>query len=162
MSRMVSFALAFLLLVVVSLATSCRQRDESNRWLSTPVEDIGRSFTFAGEPARTNGLTAQERSGKRLYLYYCSKCHGTEGAGDGFNAFNLDPRPADLARAVTPENYTNESLAAFISTGGKANDRSGLMPPWGRTLKESQIEDIVVFLRLLNKQQATLDEIPSE
>ncbi|MEE9170069.1 MAG: c-type cytochrome [bacterium] len=38
-----------------------------------------------------------ERKGKHLYAHYCAVCHGASGEGDGFNAFNLDPRPRNLA-----------------------------------------------------------------
>jgi mono/diheme cytochrome c family protein len=30
-------------------------------------------------------------NGKKLYLHYCSSCHGIKGDGKGFNAKNLDP-----------------------------------------------------------------------
>ena len=37
--------------------------------------------------------------GSRLFAQNCTDCHGTSGAGDGFRASNLDPRPADLRDA---------------------------------------------------------------
>jgi mono/diheme cytochrome c family protein len=37
------------------------------------------------------------REGGVLFRHYCAVCHGGEGHGDGFNAYNLDPKPRDLA-----------------------------------------------------------------
>ena len=42
-------------------------------------------------------FTYAERKGKQLYDHYCAVCHGSSGEGDGFNAFNLDPRLRNLA-----------------------------------------------------------------
>jgi mono/diheme cytochrome c family protein len=45
----------------------------------------------------TSALAEQRPSltnGEKLYLHYCSSCHGNKGDGKGFNAKNLDPRPA--------------------------------------------------------------------
>jgi len=34
-------------------------------------------------------------NGKKIYQWYCSPCHCIRGDGKGFNAKNLDPRPAN-------------------------------------------------------------------
>src|SRR6266498_3531699 len=54
------------------------------------------------------------RLGKGLYSHYCQTCHGETGAGDGFNAFNLDPRPRDLSNPVS-QKKSDAELAAEIS-----------------------------------------------
>jgi len=33
-------------------------------------------------------LTYEQQQGKILYTKYCSVCHGEQGKGDGFNAYN--------------------------------------------------------------------------
>ena len=36
--------------------------------------------------------TYAERQGKQLFEQYCAICHGQSGEGDGFNAYNLNPK----------------------------------------------------------------------
>ncbi len=93
------------------------------------------------------------RQGRALFLHYCSTCHGAEGHGDGFNAFNLDPKPRDLADPAFQQQRTDEDLAAAVRAGGGAAGLSTGMPPWGRTLDDRQIEALVRFLRTLKPRQ---------
>ena len=89
------------------------------------------------------------RQGKALFEYYCATCHGTAGRGDGFNSYNLDPKPRDLTDPELQAERSDEDLAAVIRSGGGAAGLSTGMPPWGRTLSELEIRNLVVFVRLL-------------
>ena len=42
------------------------------------------------------GTEAQRASGKKLYLNYCSQCHGEKGDGQGYAASHLRPTPRDF------------------------------------------------------------------
>ncbi|MFQ5628781.1 MAG: c-type cytochrome, partial [bacterium] len=55
--------------------------------------------------------TFNERQGKRLYDRYCAVCHGASGEGDGFNSYNLDPRPHSLADSAYITALTDATLA---------------------------------------------------
>lgn len=96
-------------------------------------------------------LTYELRLGKAVYQHYCQTCHGEGGAGDGFNAFNLDPRPRDHTDPVFQRSKTDADLADAIRRGGAGVGLSPLMPPWGRTLQEDQIKEVVVYIRTLKK-----------
>jgi mono/diheme cytochrome c family protein len=89
------------------------------------------------------------REGRALYRHYCLTCHGEEGHGDGFNAYNLDPKPRDLADPAFQAKRTDEDLVAVIRSGGGVAGLSTGMPPWGRTLSERKIRNIVDYLRTL-------------
>jgi mono/diheme cytochrome c family protein len=89
------------------------------------------------------------REGKSLYRYYCLTCHGDEGHGDGLNAYNLDPKPRDLADPAFQAKKTDDELAAVVQSGGGAAGLSTAMPPWGRTLSSRQVRNIVRYLRVL-------------
>ena len=91
------------------------------------------------------------REGRALYRHYCLNCHGDEGKGDGFNAYNLDPRPRSLADSTFQAQHSDADLVAAIRSGGGAVGLSTGMPPWGRTLNERQIQDVVEYLRTLNE-----------
>jgi len=92
------------------------------------------------------------REGRALFQHYCATCHGNEGHGDGLNAFNLDPKPRDLADAAFQEKRTDEDLAAVIRSGGGVAGLSTGMPPWGRTLGERKIRNIVLSIRTLKPE----------
>ncbi|HDH06612.1 MAG TPA: cytochrome c [Nitrospirae bacterium] len=89
--------------------------------------------------------------GKKTYTHYCSPCHGTKGDGKGFNAKNLDPRPANHTNIKLMSRRTDKELYVAISNGGRFVGKSTLMPPWGGTLNKSQIESLVLYLRKLCK-----------
>jgi len=91
------------------------------------------------------------RLGKGTYRHYCQTCHGETGAGDGFNAFNLDPRPRDLSDPAFQKKKSDAELADTIRRGGAGVGLSALMPPWGRTLSARQIDDVILSIRALRK-----------
>ena len=87
--------------------------------------------------------------GNRTYTHYCAPCHGDKGNGKGFNAQNLDPRPANHTDGEFMNKRTNKELHDAVSGGGRAVGRSTLMPPWGYTLNNSQIMSLILYLRKL-------------
>lgn len=94
-------------------------------------------------------LTYSQRRGKLIFEKYCVVCHGSEGRGDGFNAYNLDPRPRDLTDSTYMAALADERLVETIREGGRRFNKSILMPAWGNTLTPNQIEDGVNYIRAL-------------
>lgn len=94
------------------------------------------------------------RLGKGIYSHYCQTCHGESGAGDGFNAFNLDPRPRDLSDPAFQKKKSDADFADAIRRGGAGVGLSALMPPWGRTLSSRQIDQVILYMRTLGKPEA--------
>jgi mono/diheme cytochrome c family protein len=96
---------------------------------------------------------AEERpsstSGEKIYQWYCAPCHGIKGDGKGFNAKNLDPRPANHTDPNLMIKRSDEDLFDAISKGGKGVGKSTLMPPWGNTFNKNQIRSLVQYLRKL-------------
>jgi mono/diheme cytochrome c family protein len=89
--------------------------------------------------------------GKSVFEAYCVPCHGDAGAGDGSNSFNLDPHPRDLGDPKFQKTKTNADLMDTIRRGGAGVGLSSLMPPWGHTLNDRQIDAVVVYLRSLKR-----------
>lgn len=111
-------------------------------------------------PAKPAGASVPSPSayeleiGRNVYLAYCATCHGEKGAGDGFNAFNLDPHPRDLGDPAFQKKKSDADLADVIRRGGAGVGLSSLMPPWGHTLNDRQVEDVVLYVRSLKKRGA--------
>jgi mono/diheme cytochrome c family protein len=90
--------------------------------------------------------------GRRLFVRYCSACHGESGKGDGYNASSLDPRPRDLTDKAEPYmvNLTNAEVYEVIQKGGKGIDMAPMMPVFGHTLSPQEMWDIVAYVRTLH------------
>ena len=91
------------------------------------------------------------RLGRATFQHYCQTCHGETGAGDGFNAFNLDPHPRDLSDPAFQKKKTDADLADVIGRGGAGVGLSSLMPPWGRTLSREEIDQAILYVRALRR-----------
>lgn len=95
-------------------------------------------------------LAAEEKAeGRRLYLTYCSGCHGESGKGDGPAASSLPAKPANHTDGNVMNQLSDKYLAEIISKGGSAMGKSPIMPAWGAQLKEKQIKDIISHIRSL-------------
>ncbi len=106
----------------------------------------------ASSPLPVPDLGYNERQGRVLFEHYCVTCHGAEGRGDGFNAYNLDPKPRDLSDPAFQAARSDDDLASILRIGGGAAGLSTGMPPWGHTLGERQIHDLVLYLRTLKPE----------
>lgn len=92
--------------------------------------------------------------GRRLFVLYCSGCHGPEGKGNGFNADTLrvrhNVRPRDLTDTAYFKDKTDRVLYATIALGGGHMGKSVFMPAWTYTLNPDQIRDLVSYVRVLS------------
>ncbi len=90
--------------------------------------------------------------GKKTFAKFCAPCHGTGGAGDGYNAVNLDPRARDLTDS--DEAYmgklANQEIYDVISQGGRGVDMSPLMPSWGKVFSDNEVWSLVAYIRTLH------------
>ncbi|MGQ3684811.1 MAG: c-type cytochrome [Candidatus Loosdrechtia sp.] len=92
---------------------------------------------------------------KKTFEYYCSPCHGAQGKGDGtFFTIDLKPKPRNLADADYTAKRTDDELMKAISGGSRAVDKSNLCPPWGGTLSEKKIKELVAYIRSFSQQEA--------
>lgn len=91
--------------------------------------------------------------GRKIYLTYCSTCHGRNGGGNGEAAEFLERQPSDHTDDKRMSKMTDEDLYNIISQGGEAAHKAKSMPPWTTTLSTQQIWDLVAFIRILHRQQ---------
>jgi mono/diheme cytochrome c family protein len=115
------------------------------------IASCGRSThpTAAAAPDQPNSYELQ--LGKDVYQAYCVGCHGERGAGDGFNAFNLDPHPRDLGDPTFQKTKSDADLSDAIRHGGAGVGLTSLMPPWGHTIDQRHIDAVVLYIRSLKR-----------
>lgn len=97
--------------------------------------------TFNPFPLNTESI----EKGKAVYMSSCVMCHGEAGHGDGPEAAELNPRPAELEIHVPL--HADSDLFAFIRDGipGTA------MPAQKGTLSDDEMWNLVNFLRTFER-----------
>ena len=98
-------------------------------------------------------LAGDAAHGEVLYEIYCTQCHGMNGDGGGLNVRDMSVQPRDHTDPVEMGARTDEELIKVIKHGGKAIDKSVLMPAWDANLSDEQIDDLVAYLRQLCCEQ---------
>ncbi len=89
-------------------------------------------------------IAGDGEKGKHVYEQNCLPCHGKMGKGDGQLAEVLNPPPANLTSEQT-QAKSDAALRGIIENGKKGT----AMAPFKNDLKESQITDVLAFLRSL-------------
>ena len=97
------------------------------------------------------------RRGEAVFKLNCILCHGVHGDGNGRAGRLARTAPANLTRSIKDDRYK----ADIIRLGGAAMDRSSSMPPWGRQLSATEINDLVQYLRTLLDRAKTTDAAPA-
>jgi len=85
------------------------------------------------------------------YNTYCVQCHGIPGDGMGVNIKDMQVKPRNHTDAKYMRERSNTVLLRAIKEGGLAISKSALMPPWGDTLSNREIRDLVKYIRKLCK-----------
>ncbi len=161
--RWIPIALAGLLAAVyatafLSMAWIRAQQGHGGQVLPSEIEKLA----VREEPP--NPLDLSQTRGRKIYEHYCGVCHGVEGKGDGPNS-----GPLIATLQTHPQNFTDpafwkakgtteERLHDAVSEGGQANGKSLLMPAWGNTLTDSQVRDVITFVRTFAAQPKTQSE----
>jgi mono/diheme cytochrome c family protein len=138
MKNKITLFLGFLVFISF-LSFSCNGKDNRHLELENPFMEAVNKIN--------SGLDIVQAKGKKLYKQYCAICHGEEGRGDGFNAFNLNPRPADLTEVY--KEREDGYIVKVVTGGTKAVRKSSLCPPYGRTIQKEDINAIVSYLKTL-------------
>jgi len=97
------------------------------------------------------GLPAVQASaaarGKALYARHCAFCHGKTGQGHTAMDRVLQPPPRKFADAVEMARLNDNDIYQAIKEGKPRT----AMPAWGQLLSESQIRDLVQYVKSLKK-----------
>jgi mono/diheme cytochrome c family protein len=96
--------------------------------------------------------------GRKLFVYYCTMCHGPEGKGNGFMADTIAARykvhPRDLTDSTYFADKGDQELFETISLGGRYTGHSAVMPGWELPLAPAQIKDLISYIRSISRTPA--------
>jgi len=90
-----------------------------------------------------------QSSEESLYLKYCAACHGANGDGKGYNAKFLPKAPINHADKAYMSTRPDDTLYDGIHAGGYILNKHHFMPPWGQTLNNEEIRQLVAYMRKL-------------
>jgi len=114
------------------------QATKSKPW-NPPASAIELKNPFVGD---ANAI----KEGKKLYVTYCTPCHGNSGKGDGIAAASLNPKPADhTSDAVQSE---TDGAAYWKLTEGR-----GPMISYKQLLTDNQRWHLVTYIKTLGKKK---------
>src|SRR5690625_7648710 len=82
-----------------------------------------------------------------LYEVCCTQCHGVSGDGNGINAPHMSVQPRDHTDPREMGTRTDDDLFKVIKHGGKAINKSVLMPAREHNMTDEQNHAVVEQLR---------------
>ncbi len=140
---------ALIAVLCATIMAGCMNRQDRTKQEHVAAETTrvvdSSAQTVPSQPVKV--LSYEERQGAFLYGKYCAVCHGEEGKGDGFNAFNLDPRPRDFSDSTYMKALSDDQIVQTISGGGRSINKSPLMPAYGWTLGKQHIRYVASYVR---------------
>ena len=95
--------------------------------------------SFAADPA----------SGKKVFTANCVVCHGDKGDGMGPAAATMNPKPRNFTNAADMKGIDDARLHKSISEGTRTPGSA--MVGFAKTLKVSDIDDVVAYIKSLKK-----------
>ena len=108
---------------------------------------------FVGAPAQTLHYTRRPNAeqGAIVYKSGCIACHGSEGKGapETSTVFVRPDTWPDFSRCDQTTSEANAAYKAVIVHGGRGLGFSQIMPAFGDLLTNTQIDDVIAYIRTL-------------
>ena len=137
---------ALLAIVGLLVTTACEYpvshpKDDYNKVIGELKKAEEAQLAAAGDP----DLAAGEKS----YKTFCVTCHGEDGKAASAGAVAMNPRPRNLTDVKWQDSRKDEEIVKVIALGGTALGLSATMPAWSGALNETQITQVVKYVRSL-------------
>ena len=110
---------------------------------------VGASLLAA---SASSSAAADLAAAKGDYQTFCVKCHGAEGKGDGPSGATLKTKPRDFTNCAQMAKLSDDTLFNVIKNGGAANGLSADMAAWNLGFEDSEIHDLVAYVRTFCKK----------
>jgi mono/diheme cytochrome c family protein len=121
-------------------------RVEKNEYLS--YASYGSEADW-NNPERIIPLDYNQDQGRRVYYQQCVWCHSDATPAGPSNRSNVSPDPPLMNDGNILNKENDASLRKIISLGGSAVGKSAMMPPYGSTLSDEEINDVIVYIRAI-------------
>jgi mono/diheme cytochrome c family protein len=112
--------------------------------------------------AQDVGTDAQRASGQKLYVKFCSQCHGEKGDGEGYATPHLYPRPRNFTTGkfkvrTTPNGAlpTHQDLVNVIRRGMPYTS----MPAWPG-LSDEDVSNLAYYITTFSPDFSSKESVP--
>ena len=95
---------------------------------------------------------ADVAAAQKNYQTFCAKCHGDSGTGNGSAAATLSTKPRDFGDCAAMQKISDDTLFNVIKNGGKSNGLSADMQGWSDGFEDSEIHELVAYVRSFCKK----------
>jgi mono/diheme cytochrome c family protein len=109
-------------------------------------------LALAGAIAAALPVWADTAAAQKNYQTFCAKCHGDGGNGNGSAAATLSTKPRDFADCAAMQKISDDTMFNVIKNGGKANGLSADMQAWSDGFEDSEIHELVAYVRSFCKK----------
>jgi len=101
------------------------------------------------DPQQVIPLSYDQAQGKRIFYTQCVWCHADSTPAGPSNRSNLKPVPPLMNDGMVLNRESDDYLENIIALGGSAVSRSAMMPPYGQTLTQEEILQVVAYTRAI-------------
>jgi len=101
------------------------------------------------DPQKVIPLNYAQAQGKRIFYAQCVWCHADSTPAGPSNRSNLNPVPALMNDGTVLNSESDDYLQNIITLGGSAVSKSAMMPPYGQTLTQEEIRDVIAYTRAM-------------
>jgi mono/diheme cytochrome c family protein len=100
-------------------------------------------------PERIIPLDYDQAQGKRIFYQQCVWCHADTTPAGPSNRSNVTPAPPLMNDGAVLNGESDASLQKIIALGGSAVGKSAMMPPYGTSLTQDEINDLIAYMRVI-------------
>ena len=100
-------------------------------------------------PDRTIPLDYDQDQGRRVFYQQCVWCHADATPAGPSNRSNVNPDPPLMNDGNILNKESDASLRRIIALGGSAVGKSAMMPPYGGSLSDEEIDDLIAYMRVI-------------
>lgn len=100
-------------------------------------------------PQRIIPLGYHQSQGKRIFYQQCVWCHADTTPAGPSNRSNVTPTPPLMNDGAVFNGMSDASLQQAIALGGRATGKSAMMPPYGKSLTQDDIRDLIAYMRAI-------------
>jgi mono/diheme cytochrome c family protein len=118
---------------------------------NAPIPKLNEDGSLPDLRAKGGAAVQVEMNSDKLYLQYCSSCHGANGKADGPTAQVMAPKPRNFSDKAWQKSVDDARITMVIDKGGASANLSPTMPAWGNQLEAEQIKVLVGKVRAFGK-----------
>jgi mono/diheme cytochrome c family protein len=139
-------ALAVFLCLLAAAAAGCRNQPAARKDAAAQAYDVEPDWN---DPQKVIDLGYRAAQGKRIFYADCVWCHADATPAGPSNRSNVTPPPPLMNDGATLNKESDATLRNAIALGGSALGKSAMMPPYGRTLSDEDITNLIAYIRAI-------------